>query len=489
MRTFRPPTLAALLLVFVALLATAPARSGAMAVTAPAADARVALVIGNASYRGAPLANPVNDARAVAERLRALGFAVIERENLTQRQIGATLHEFRTRLTPGTVALFFYAGHGLQVNGSNFLPAVDAEIGSEEEVRPQSLDVNDILALMDQAHTRLNLLFLDACRNNPFSRSFRSLGEGLAKVNAPSGTIISFATRPGSVAADSGSGRNGLYTEHLLRAMELTDQPIEQALKQVVGGVKRASAGRQEPWMEGSIEGDFCFGACRAGNPLALADLPRPASAAPARSAEQIEDELWDGIKDSRDAADFDAYLQGYPAGRYAAIARLKKRALANPAPAGQNLFTGGASAPERRPNGPPLYADPAPAAVQPGRADPAALVAVGNTDRDPSSLAALLASQLTDGLARGGIGGGSATRVTVSFYEDINKRSDRIFGAWRLEVPGAPGCAVQISDRWFGRGGFAGIGQAKDEAVATAYGTLLRYLKERVYIGDRPSC
>jgi hypothetical protein len=116
--------------------------------------------------------------------------------------------------------------------------------------------------------------------------------------------------------------------------------------------------------------------------------------------------------------------------------------------------------------------------------------VSAGSTEHDPSSLAVLLASQLSEGLARSATGAGAGgTRVTVSFLEDINKRGDRIFGAWRLDVAGAPGCSTQIPERWFGRGGFAGIGQAKDEAISTAYGTLLRYLKERVYSGPQPSC
>src|SRR5207248_1585337 len=122
------------------------------------------------------------------------------------------LREFRARLSPGAVALFFYAGHGVQVGGINYLPAVDAEIEAEEDVYTQSLEVGKVLDLMDQAKTRVNLVFLDACRNNPFSRRFRSAAGGLAKVDAASGTLISFATRPGSVAAD-GDGRNGLYTE------------------------------------------------------------------------------------------------------------------------------------------------------------------------------------------------------------------------------------------------------------------------------------
>ena len=248
------------------------------------AEKRVALVIGNGAYKNAPLLNPTNDARDISARLRQLGFEVVQRSNLTTRQIGSALREFRSHLQPGAVALVFYAGHGLQIKGDNYLPAVDAEIDTEEDVPNQSLSVKQLLDVLDDAKTRLNLVFLDACRNNPYARSFRSSGSGLTKVNSPSGTLISFATRPGSVASD-GAGKNGLYTEQLLLAMENLDMPIELALKRVVSGVKAKSAGKQEPWMEGSIEGDFCFGRCSDGSapvsqtsvPSAIAPAPSPA--------------------------------------------------------------------------------------------------------------------------------------------------------------------------------------------------------------------
>ena len=291
---------------------------------APASETRVALVIGNSAYKNSPLKNPVNDAKAMSAKLKTLGFEVIERNNLTQKQIGSVLREFRSRLKPGAVALFFYAGHGLQVKGVNYLPVVDADIASEEDVPLQSLNMNQVLELMDEAKTRMNLVFLDACRNNPYARSFRSAADGLAKVNAPSGTIISFATRPGSVAAD-GSGKNGLYTQHLLANMDLP-QPVEQVLKRVVSGVKQASKGRQEPWMEGSIEGDFYF---HPGEATQVASL-KPEQVR-VQSAEEIEQELWNGIKDSQDVKDFESYLATYTGGRFAVLARQKLKALAAP--------------------------------------------------------------------------------------------------------------------------------------------------------------
>jgi len=273
-------------------------------------ETRVALVIGNSTYRAAPLKNPANDSRDVAAKLRSLGFTVIERSNLTVKQIGGTLREFRSKLTPGSVALVFYAGHGLQIKGENYLPAVDADISSEEDVPTQSLATKQIMDVLGDAKTRLNLVFLDACRDNPYARGFRSSSRGLSKESAPSGTLISFATRPGGVASD-GDGRNGLYTSVLLQAMNSTNLPIEQLLKKVVSGVKVASNSKQEPWMEGSIEGDFCFGQCNA-----------------VQTAVSDDRALWESVKDSKDASELRAYLKRFPNGLFAEVATSRIRAM-----------------------------------------------------------------------------------------------------------------------------------------------------------------
>jgi uncharacterized caspase-like protein/curli biogenesis system outer membrane secretion channel CsgG len=280
----------------------------------------VALVIGNSAYKSAPLRNPINDARAMSERLRGLGFEVIERTNLKTREIAPTLREFRGRLKPGSVALFFYAGHGLQIKGVNYLPTVDADIESEDDVTLQSIDLNRMLDGLAESKTRLNLVFLDACRNNPFTRSFRSSAAGLAKVDAPSGTLISFATRPGSTAYD-GDGTHGLYTEHLLRHMNVPDVPVELMLKRVVSGVKKESKGQQEPWMEGSIEGDFSF----VGNAATTASPAKPmVEAAKPVAAESFAVELafWESIRGSKNPREYQAYLKKYPDGQFADLAR-----------------------------------------------------------------------------------------------------------------------------------------------------------------------
>jgi TonB family protein len=269
---------------------------------------RVALVVGNSAYKSAPLRNPTNDAKDMAAKLKGMGFTVIERNNLTVKQIGSTLRELRSKLTPGSVALVYYAGHGLQIKGENYFPTVDAEIAGEEDVPNQSLAMRQIMDVLEDAKTRLNLVFLDACRNNPYQRSFRSSSDGLSKVNAPSGTLISFATRPGSVAAD-GTGRNGLYTGALLEAMDSRGDQIEQVLKRVVTRVKAGSKNMQEPWMEGSIDGEFCFGNC-------LVTV--------AQTAVSDDRALWDSVKESRDINEFRAYLDKFSNGLFAGVARAK---------------------------------------------------------------------------------------------------------------------------------------------------------------------
>jgi branched-chain amino acid transport system substrate-binding protein len=276
---------------------------------------RVALVIGNAAYKSSPLANPVNDAQDMAKSLRALGFDVVERTNITSKQIGRTLRAFRTKIKPGDVALVFYAGHGLQINGENYLPAVDADIVGEEDVPNQSLSTRQIMDVLAESKSSMNLVFLDACRDNPYARSFRSATRGLSRENAPSGTLISYATRPGSVAAD-GTGRNGLYTSVLLKAMEEKTQPIEQVLKQVVRGVTAASNGTQEPWMEGSLVGDFCFGNC-------LLRIPNTVNT---NRDEDGNAELifWKSIESIGKAEGYKNYLNRYPKGLFSDLARLR---------------------------------------------------------------------------------------------------------------------------------------------------------------------
>ena len=221
-------------------------------------EQRIALVIGNSQYKDSPLTNPVNDARAIAKSLAQSGFKVIKKENVGQKEMQVALREFGDGLKNGGVGLFYYAGHGMQVKGRNFLIPVDAQIQREDEVAYNSVDAGQVLDKMEAAGNRLNIVVLDACRNNPFARSFRSGGAGLAQMDAPVGTLVAFATAPGSVASD-GDGQNGLYTQHLLQSMQRPGVKIEDVFKNVRAAVRRDSQGKQVPWESTSLEGDFIF--------------------------------------------------------------------------------------------------------------------------------------------------------------------------------------------------------------------------------------
>jgi formylglycine-generating enzyme required for sulfatase activity len=285
---------------------SAPNRS----IVLPASEHRVALVIGNADYNSSRLANPVNDARAIAARLRQLNFQVLLRENLKAREIGGVYREFRSKISPGGTALVFYAGHGVQFKGQNYFPAIDSEISGEEDVPLQSLNLGLLLDNMEEAKAGVSLVFLDACRDNPFARRFRSGARGLAKVEAASGTLIHYATKPGSVA-DDGDGKNGTYTEALLAQISDPGVPVEQMLKRVTNRVVTKTKGKQEPWVEGSLRGDFYF----------IFQAPTTVNVQPPPS--DPEDSLWAQLDPSR-PCEYQAYLDQYPKGKYNALAKLR---------------------------------------------------------------------------------------------------------------------------------------------------------------------
>lgn len=238
-----------LLVCLVLFLAPLPAASEAT---------RVALVIGNARYKDSPLLNPVNDARSLSAALRAVGFEVIELHELGGPGMRRAIREFGEKLRGKDAGLFYFAGHGVQVRGRNFLVPVDADIKYEDEIEDQSVEIGLVLAKMESAKARVNLVVLDACRNNPFATSSRSARNGLAPMEAPIGTLIAFATSPGQLASDGREG-NGLYTSHLVREMGTPGLKVEDVFKRVRAGVRLASNGRQIPWENTSLEGDFYF--------------------------------------------------------------------------------------------------------------------------------------------------------------------------------------------------------------------------------------
>jgi len=223
-----------------------------------AAERRVALVIGNAAYKTGPLRNPVNDARDMAAALRATGFTVIDRYDANARDMRRAIVDFGNAIERDGVGLFFFAGHGVQVGGRNYLLPVDAEIEQEEHVEVEAIDEASVLQRMAGARSRLNIVILDACRNNPYASRFRSLSRGLAVTPAPVGTFLAYATGPGNVAAD-GSGRNGVFTAALLTAMKAPGVELEPLFKDVRSSVMQATGGRQVPWTNSSVTGDFYF--------------------------------------------------------------------------------------------------------------------------------------------------------------------------------------------------------------------------------------
>ncbi len=225
---------------------------------APESLKRVALIIGNGAYPSSPLKNPVNDARAISRALKDLGFDVTHRENLTQKAMADAIRQFGARLTPGTAAVFYYAGHGMQVQGRNFLIPVDADVQAEDEVPYSTIDVSLLLGKMEQARSSANIVILDACRDNPFARRFRPANTGLAQMDAPIGTLLAYATAPGSVARDGG-GENGVYTKHLVANINTEGLTVEQLFKRVRVAVAQETRETQVPWESSSLKGEFIF--------------------------------------------------------------------------------------------------------------------------------------------------------------------------------------------------------------------------------------
>ncbi|MDO9071835.1 MAG: caspase family protein [Rubrivivax sp.] len=288
------PMLAALLAL---LLASAAETATAAVAPALAGEPRHALVIGNASYATAPLINSANDAAAVAKVLEKAGFKVELRLNASQKQMQDAVTTFGDRLKAGGAGLFYFAGHGVQIKGRNFMLPVGTEIKREDEVPYKAVDVQQVLDKMDTAKNRINMVVLDACRDNPFARSTRSTSGGLSQVDAPIGSLIAFATAPGSVASD-GSNANGLYTQHLLANIERPGTPIEEVFKRVRLGVRLDSNGSQVPWESTSLEGDFYFFPAAPGVKGGPTTLPTPPGIEQIARAERAYEQLRQGQLD-----------------------------------------------------------------------------------------------------------------------------------------------------------------------------------------------
>lgn len=262
------------------------------------AATQVALVVGNSDYQSVgKLANPANDARLVAETFQRLGFTLVggaAQLDLDKPRFDQVIQAFSKQLLGADVAVFYYAGHGIQVRGTNYLVPVSANPAREADVDFMMVDVGLVLRQMEAAGTKLNIVILDACRNNPFGgRGLRSSDGGLAQIRAPEGTILSYATQPGNVALDGDDGHSP-YTRALVDAVQRPGLDVLQAFNQVGLTVKKATASAQQPWVASSpIDGTFYFAGPAAGQPAApvtaaVMPPPPPASASAARSADFV---------------------------------------------------------------------------------------------------------------------------------------------------------------------------------------------------------
>ena len=285
-------------------------------------DLRIALVIGNAAYAAAPLANPGNDARAMRDALQGMGFTVIEARDASKAQMQAAITRAGTALKGHRgIGMLYYAGHGLQLDWRNYMVPVDARINSAAEVSAQAVDVQAVIDAFKAAGNRINIVVLDACRDNPFAAT--ASGKGLAQMDAPPGTLLAYATAPGNVAEDGDAkSGNGLYTQFLVKELAQPAAKIEDVFKRVRLQVRMQSQGRQIPWESTSLEDDFYFDV-----------KAKPAALSEADDAQQrkLELEGWVRIAESMRAADFSDYLLQFPNGHYAELAQFKLDQLATP--------------------------------------------------------------------------------------------------------------------------------------------------------------
>jgi hypothetical protein len=293
----------------------------------PGGGARTALVIGNDTYRDNPLSSAANDASAMSTLLSRAGFAVDLKLNATHEQMTAAidgLGQAVARRDVGTT-LFYYAGHAAQLEWRNYLLPVDGRVRSVNDVRTQCIDLGLLLEQLGRKQGKTGLVILDACRDDPFGPRFRLPQKGMSQYDAPAGTLLAFATAPGSVAMETPGRPNGLYTENLVRELSATGVRLEDALKRVRLNVRLASQGRQVPWESTSLENDVYLFPAQA---VSETELERQA---------REELETWKRIKGSPKPDDWIEYLKRFPNGKFAEVAQVHLRRLiasTEPAPA-----------------------------------------------------------------------------------------------------------------------------------------------------------
>lgn len=277
---------------------------------------RQALVIGNGKYRRSPLSNPVNDARGMAAALKEVGFGVVLGVESTQAAMREAIQAFSENLAKSkAIGLFYFAGHGAQLAWRNYLLPVDAEVADVQELRERAVDLNGLIEGIRNAGNPMNMIILDACRDNPFGSAARVDQKGLSQLDAPPGTLLAYATAPGNTAIDGDGGGHGLYTEHLLREIKVPETKVEDVFKRVRLAVRRRSKGLQIPWESTSLEEDFWF--------IPPQALKTTADDEAGREFMQ-ELALWEKIQNATQPEPFEDYLRRYPSGRFAELAQLR---------------------------------------------------------------------------------------------------------------------------------------------------------------------
>ena len=294
------------------------------------AQNRVALVVGNSGYESIPaLNNPKNDAELISSTLSKLGFDVTTKLDLPYQEMKVAIRDFGDKLNKvgdDGVGLFYYAGHGLQLAGQNHIVPTDAVISKEGDVDIETINANAVLSMMEYSKTRLNFVILDACRDNPYASSFRSLSRGLAQMNASTGTLIAYATSPGEVAAD-GADRHSPYTLALVESMGIKGIEVEKMFRLVRNKVRQLTNDKQTPWESSSLTGNsFYFNGDSNNTEIASNNVSTPSTIAEQLS--QIEIEYWDTISDSDDAEEIQSYIDQFPNGYFIRLAKIRLKKL-----------------------------------------------------------------------------------------------------------------------------------------------------------------
>jgi hypothetical protein len=307
------------------------------------ADKRVAFVVGNGAYKNVPaLPNPAVDAKSMAKLLRNVGFEVVEGSNLSRDKMTEKLLDFGKKAEAADVALFFYAGHGIAVNGTNYLLPVDADLKSEMDVKLGAAINVDLTLEQTMGDAKVKLVFLDACRDNPFATKIRSakatrsvnVQTGLAEMKSGQGTLLAFATGPGQTALDGEAGTNSPFTRALLANIAQPGVEIQQAMTKVRAQVNDETSKNQLPWGHTNLTGSVYLNPAKGGTV--------EASNTPAGPASEVELEFWRSIKDSNKVEELNAYLTNYPNGTFKPIALARIASLQDgPSTATRNLTTG----------------------------------------------------------------------------------------------------------------------------------------------------